>query len=109
MTLAKVTPITGQALRKVFSLLEDNFDAGQGQYLHGYDDARIAKETGISTHAIKEYRTNAFGKLQAPTELHKAKQDLDALETAFLKLDSDMREQIKDLKQRVLILQRKFD
>lgn len=109
MSTVKVTPITGQALRKVFALLEDNFDAGQGQYLHGYDDERVAKETGISLQAVKEYRTSAFGKLQPPTELHKAKQDLDALETAFLKMDSEMRGQIKDLRQRIQILQRKFD
>jgi hypothetical protein len=109
MTVAKITPVTGQALRKVFALLEGNFDPGEGQYLHGYDDGRVAKETGISEQAVKEYRVNAFGKLKAPTELHKLKQDLDGLETAFLKLDSEMRNGIKDLRQRILILQRKFD
>jgi hypothetical protein len=109
MTLTKVTPTTGLALRKVFALLEDNFDTGEGQYLHGYDDARVAKETGISEAGVKEYRTSAFGKLKPPTELHKVKQDLSELESAFLKLDAEIREKIKDLKQRVLVLQRRFD
>jgi len=104
-----VTPVTGQALRKVFQILEDNFDSGVGQYLHGYDDARVAKETGISEAAVKEYRTAAFGKLKPPTDLHKLKQDLADLETAFLKIDAEFREKIKDVKQRVLILQRRFD
>jgi hypothetical protein len=109
MTITKVTPTTGQALRKVFQILEDNFDTGEGQYLHGYDDQRVAKETGISEAAVKEYRTSAFGKLKPPTEFHKLKQDLDSLETAYLKLDSDLRNQLKDLKQRTLNMQRKFD
>ena len=107
--MSTITPTTAQAQRRVFAILEDNFDAGEGQYLHGYDDARVAKETGISEQAVKDIRVGAFGKLKPPTELHKAKQDLDQLETAFLKLDAEMRGQIKDLKQRILVLQRKFD
>jgi hypothetical protein len=109
MAITKVTPTTGVALRKVFQLLEDNFDAGEGQYLHGFDDARIAKETGISEQAVKDYRTSAFGKLKAPTELHKLKQDLSDLETAFLKMDAEFREAIKDVKARIGNLQRRFD
>jgi hypothetical protein len=109
MTVTKVTPITGLALRKVFQLLEDNFDAEKGQYLQGYDDASIAKETGVSPNAVKEYRTAAFGKLKPPTELDKARQDLDALETLFLKTEGQLRQEIKDLKQRILQIQRKFD
>lgn len=108
-TATKITPVTGQALRKVFQLLEDNFDAGEGQFLAGYDDARIAKETGVSETAVKDYRTAAFGKLRPPTELHKCKQDLDELEALFLKTDGEFRQQIKELRQRVLVLQRKFD
>lgn len=108
-TAAKITPVTGLALRKVFQMLEDNFDAGEGQYLHGFDDARIAKDTGVSENAVKEYRIAAFGKLKPPTELHKCKQDLDELEALFLKTDGEFRQQIKDLKQRILQIQRRFD
>ena len=108
-TTAKITPVTGQALRKVFQMLEDNFDAGEGQYLHGFDDARIAKDTGVSENAVKEYRIAAFGKLKPPTELHKAKQDVEELEALFLKTEGEFRAQIKDVKQRVLQLQRRFD
>ena len=108
-TKQAITPVTGLALRKVFQLLEDNFDAGEGQYLHGYDDGRVAKETGVSENAVKEYRTAAFGKLRPPTELHKCKQDIEELEALFLKTDTEFRAQIKDLRQRVLQLQRRFD
>lgn len=108
-TATKITPVTGLALRKVFQLLEDNFNPGDGVYLRDYDDARIAKETGVSENAVKEYRTAAFGKLKPPTELHKCKMDLDELEALFLKTDGEFRQQMKDLRQRVMQLQRKFD
>jgi hypothetical protein len=105
----KVTGPAAQALRKVFQLLEDNFNATDGQYLHGYDDDRVAKETGISVNAVKDYRTSAFGKLKAPTELWQAKQDLAALETEYLKMENDFKAKLKDLNQRILQLQRMFD
>lgn len=109
MTVAKITPTTGAALRKVFALLEDNFDADVGMYKDGWSDERIAKETQVSPNAVKEYRTSAFGKLKPPTELHKISQDLRELETLFLKTENEFREKIKDLKARVLLMQRKFD
>ena len=108
MTTA-ITPTTGQALRKVFQLLEDNFNIEAGCYAPGFDDARIAKDTGISTQAVKEYRTSAFGKIKPPTEFMLLRQDIDGLETAFLKTDAEFREKLKDLKQRILLVQRKFD
>lgn len=107
--MATLTPTTIQAQRKVFGLLEDNFDPGDGVYKNGYDDQRIASETGISVSAVKEIRTAAFGKLKPPTELYQMKIDLENLETAFLKMDNEFKSQIKDLKLRVQTMQRKFD
>jgi len=104
-----VTPITVTAMRKVFALLEDNFDAVKGQYLSGYSDDRIAKETGISVEGVKKYRIDGFGKLQPPSELHLVQQQLSELETLFLQTESDMKAQIKDIKQRILQMQRRFD
>lgn len=104
-----ITPVTVAAMRKVFALLEDNFDAKAGQYLAGYSDERIAKETGISVEGVKKYRVDGFGKLQPPSELHQLKQQLSELETLFLQTENDMKAQIKDIKQRILNLQKKFD
>lgn len=108
-TNTKQTPQTAKAVRRVFQILEDNFDCERGQFLQGYDDDRVAEETGISVNAVKEYRTNAFGKLSPPDDLTKAKIDLDNLETAFLKIEGEFKGQIKELRQAVLKLQRKFD
>jgi len=109
MSGARLTPTTIQAQRKVFQLLEDNFDAGQGQFLQGYDDERIAKETGISVHTVKEYRVNAFGKIKPPSEIALLRRQIDELETLFLKTETEIREGIKAANQRLLALQRKYD
>ena len=108
-SISTVTPATGQALRKVFQLLEDNFDATAGCYKPDFDDERIAKETGISLQAVKEYRTSAFGKIKPPSEFMVLRQEIDGLETAFLKIDGEFREKLQDLKQRIMLVQRKFD
>ena len=109
MATPSVTPVTVAAMRKVFALLEDNFDPEKGLFLHGYSDERIAKETGISADGVRKYRVDGFGKLKAPTELDKARSDLSELEALFLKTEGEMRAAIKDLKARIQTLQRRFD
>ena len=104
-----LTPQTVSAMRKVFAILEDNFDASSGQYLKGYSDERVAKETGISVDGIKKYRIDGFGKLKPPTELQQLTQDVAELEKLLLTLDNDLRAGLKDAKARILTLQRKFD
>lgn len=109
MATQSLTPVTVSAMRKVFALLEDNFDPEKGVYLHGYSDERIAKETNISTDGVKKYRVDGFGKLKPPTEIYKIQQDIAELEKLALQLDNDLRAGLKDVKARILNLQRKFD
>lgn len=109
MATQSITPTTVSAMRKVFAALEDNFDTEKGVYLHGYSDDRIAKETGISVDGVKKYRIDGFGKLKPPTELDSVKREVEELEGLFLKLESDLRAGLKDVKARILTLQRQFD
>lgn len=109
LAAANPTPATGQALRKVFSILEDHFDAEAGCYAAGYSDEAIAKDTGISIEAVKNYRVSAFGKLKPPSEFYKVQQDLTELEKLYLTLESNMKESLKDLRARVNMLQKRFD
>jgi len=109
MSTQNITAVTVSAMRKVFALLEDNFDPEKGVYLHGYSDDRIAKETNISVEGVKKYRVDGFGKLKAPPELCKIQQDIAELEKLALQLDNDLRAGLKDIKARVQNLQRKFD
>lgn len=109
LAAANPTPATGLALRKVFQLLEDRFDTDAGQYLEGYSDERVAKETGISQDAVKNYRISAFGKLKPPSEFHALTQQLRELETLYLQTDQTMKDGLKDLKAKISNMQRKFD
>lgn len=109
MATTQLTPTTVAAMRKVFSLLEDNFDPTAGRYLHEYSDARIAKETNISEDAVKKYRTDGFGKLKPPSELQIAINDLRELEGLFLRYESEVKDKLKDLQARIRNLQKRFD
>ena len=109
LAAANPTPATGQALRKVFQLLEDNFDTDAGCFKNDYGDERIAKETGISLDAVKNYRTSAFGKLKPPTDLVLIERDLRELESLYLKTESEMKSALKDLQARMRNVQRRFD
>jgi hypothetical protein len=106
---AVITPTTAKATRKMFSLLEDNFDPATGQYLEGYSDQRIAKECEISLEAVKNHRVAAFGKLAPPTDLAIIKREIDELQRFALQTENDMRAKIKDLNHRILQIQKRFD
>lgn len=108
-TLANPTQATGVALRKVFSLLEDQFDIGEGQYRNDYSDDRIAKETGISVDAVKSYRVSAFGKIKPPTELYSLQIQVRDLEELYLKTENEMKSALKDIRAKLTHLQRRFD
>lgn len=109
MATQNLTAVTVSAMRKVFALLEDNFDPEKGVFLHGYSDERIAKETNLSVDGVKKYRIDGFGKLKAPTEIYQLQMDIAELEKLALQLDNDLRAGLKDVKARILNLQRKFD
>lgn len=109
MTVQKISPISGQALRKVFQLLEDQFNVEEGCYLNDYSDERIAKETGISKDAVKNYRINAFGKIKPPNEMAVMRQELREIENLALQLDNDLRQKLKDFNLRMSQIERRFD
>lgn len=109
LAAANPTPATAQALRKVFALLEDQFDIDQGLYRNSYSDDQIAKETGISVEAVKNYRISGFGKLKPPSEFYSLSQQLRELETLYLQTDQAMKDGLKDLKAKIGNMQRKFD
>lgn len=109
MAAPTITPLAGKALRQVFALLEDHFDADAGQYVNDYTDERIAKETNISKDAVKQYRINAFGKIKAPTEIDNLRRELRELESFALQAENEMKQKAKDLTLRLSALERRFD
>lgn len=109
MAVNKITPLAGKALRQVFALLEDHFDADEGCYKNDYNDERIAKETNISRDAVKNYRINAFGKIKPPSEIAILRQELRELETFALQTENDIRAKVKDITLRLSAMERRFD
>lgn len=109
LAAANPTPATAKALRDMFTLLDTVFDIEAGVYQEGYSDEKIAKETGISPDAVKNYRVQAYGKLKPPSEFHILTQQLRELETLYLQTDQTMKEGLKDLKAKIANMQRKFD
>lgn len=104
-----ITKTTVSAMRKVFAMLEDNFDGVKGVYLHDYSDERIAKETGISIDGVKKYRIDGFGKLRPPTELDIVKREVEELQSLFVTFENEFKEKLRDARARILTIQRKFD
>lgn len=109
MAAPSITPLAGKALRAVFALLEDNFDADAGAYKDDWNDDRIAKDTGISKDAVKQYRINAFGKIKPPSEIGIIRQELRELEDFALKTENEIKQKAKDLTLRLSALERRFD
>ncbi len=108
-TATASSPLAAKAMRQMFQLLEDNFDAEQGAYLHGYSDERVARECEISAAAVKHHRTLAFGKLKPPTELAVLNQEVEELQKLALQTDAEMRAKIKEINARISAIARKFD
>lgn len=104
-----ITPAIAKATRKLFALLEDNFDPNTGQYLEGYSDERVSKECEISIDAVKAHRVAAFGKLAPPTDLALIKREVDELQRFALQTENDIKAKIKDLNNRLLQIQKRFD
>ena len=109
MAVASITPAIAKATRKLFALLEDNFDPNTGQYLEGYSDERVAKECDISIDAVKAHRVAAFGKLQPPTELALLRREIDELQKLALQTEADLKAKIKEVNERLLKIQKRFD
>lgn len=109
MSVQKITPTTGVALRKAFQILEDQFDIENGCYRGDYSDDKVAKETGISAEAVKQYRISGFGKIKPPNDVYLIRQELSELETFALKTENELRAKCKELSLRLNALERKFD
>ncbi len=105
----QLTPVAGQALRKVFTLLENHFDTENGCYNGDWSDEKVAKETGISKDAVKGYRVSAFGKIKPPSEVAILRQELRELETFALQTENEIKQKTKDINLRLSALERRFD
>lgn len=68
-----------KATAKMHQLLAINFDSDEGRYAEGWDDERIAKESGMSPAHVTEVRNVAYGELKEPEEITSLRNDIKAL------------------------------
>lgn len=77
--LKAVSVDTHKATAKMHRLLTEHFDADDGVFSEGWNDDRIAKESGMSASHVTEVRNLAYGELKEPDELIELKKDIKAL------------------------------
>lgn len=70
------TPAASSALVVCYLLIEEHYDRGRKAYGAGWDDERIAKETGLALSVVQERRERDFGPLVKDTTLDDLRQAL---------------------------------
>lgn len=68
-----------KATAKMHQLLTLNFDTDEGRFAEGWDDERVAKESGMSLTYVVEVRNIAYGEIKEPEEITLLRRDIKAL------------------------------
>lgn len=71
---AAASPAASRSIVDLYVLLEDKYDRARKAYAPGYDDARVAEETGLALAVVQERRERDFGPLVVDT----TREDLEA-------------------------------
>ena len=74
----KASPNSLKAMRRLYALLEENFDAERGAWRSDSSDQRLAADTGLSVETVVRVRREAYGELKNP-ELQKLAADIESV------------------------------
>ncbi|MFG1370717.1 hypothetical protein V5F32_00910 [Xanthobacter oligotrophicus] len=74
------SPAASSALVVCYLLIEEHYDRARKAYRAGWDDERIAKETGLALPVVQERRERDFGPLVVDTTREELAAALDGLE-----------------------------
>lgn len=92
-------------LRRVFAMLDDNFDTDRRLYRSGWSDERIAKEASASLEFVTKYRREAYGELAEHPEIGRLRDDIKAMDELYTKqlkqLEGSFASQINELRSRL--------
>lgn len=106
--LKAVSVDTHKATAKMHRLLTEHFDADDGVYSEGWDDDRVAKESGMSASHVAEVRNLAYGELKEPDELVELKKDIKALNDLIAETLVSAQKEVNALNKRVDEVRTKF-
>lgn len=102
---ARPTQAAMKAQTMMFRLLSDNFDTEAGRFEPGWDDARIAKETGLSPDVVAEFRRAGFGEIKEAPEVAALRADIAALDTLAREQHGAVTAEIASLRSRLMKLE----
>lgn len=100
----RASPAAMKAQVTMFSLLTTHFDTELGQYASDWNDARIAKETGIAPELVIEFRRAGFGEIKEPSEIRALRDDINALASLAAEQHATMQQELASLRARLGVL-----
>lgn len=105
---AKPSPDAMRAQAQMFHLLQTHFDPNKGAFADGWDDKRVAVDTGLSETVVTEYRETCFGKLKEPEMVQALRNDIAALEKLHQEMFDAWAVEVADLKKALGIVSAKW-
>lgn len=101
---APAKPVSTAAMKAqadMFRHLSDRFDTVAGRYEAGWNDERIAKETGIAKTTVVEFRKAGFGEIKEDPAIADIRADINALEDIQREHAAGIAQQIAELRTRL--------
>jgi hypothetical protein len=106
--LKTVSTDTHKAQAKMHQLLTMHFDGDAGIYGEGWNDERIAKESGISVTYVTEVRGIAYGDLKEPEEIASLRADIKSLHELISETLIAAQKEVNALNNRVAEINKKL-
>lgn len=107
-TLKAVSSNTHKATAKMHQLLSLHFDEEAGKFADGWDDERIAKDSGLSPTHVAEVRVIAYGELKEPEELTALRSDIKALNELITETLITAQKEVNALNNRIADITKKL-
>lgn len=79
---------TAVQIVQVSRLLDEHFDKSRSAYREGWDDLRVASESGAPFKSVVSVRTQLYGKLIGPGKPDKYSDRFQRLEDCYVRLQA---------------------
>lgn len=106
--LKSVSADTHRAQAKMHQLLSTYFDVDEGTFSPGWNDERIAKESGLSLAHVTDVRNIAYAELKEPEEVTKLKSDIQTLNDLIVESLANAQKEVNALNARVAEITKKL-
>lgn len=97
-----------KATAKMHQLLAIHFDVDEGRYADGWNDERVAKESGMAPAHVTEVRNVAYGELKEPEEIVALRNDIKALHDLINETLITAQKEVNTLNNRIVEITKKL-